>query len=141
MMKTLHSLDKDTIVFLTPCHATPYYSSLHAHKYMRFMDCSPPEFREQVYQANARDMEWMRIPGYDPHVSSERQYFEANPVKVVSSILSQGTTKPEIFVMFASTGQRIQPLLGDYTLYSRHHNCLLTFEENTDCLVDVYVRS
>lgn len=139
-MRTLHSLDKDTIVFLTPCHATPYYSSLHAHRYMRFMDCSPSEFRDKVYQMNKRDMDWIRIPGYDPLVSSERHYFEANPTKVVSSILSQGT-KPDIIVTFASIGYSIQPLLEEYTLYIRHKNCLLTFEENTDCLLDVYVRS
>ena len=30
-----------SILFLTPCHATPYYSSLHLEAKMRFFDCSP----------------------------------------------------------------------------------------------------
>ena len=139
-MKTLHALDKDKILFLTPCHATPYYSSLHADKYMRFMDCSPAEFRDKVYLANKEEMDWIRIPGYDSQESSERQYFEANPSKVLSLILSHGT-KPDVIVCFASISSVIEPLLDGYTRYARHRNCVLTFEENTDCLVDVYVRA
>ncbi|XP_078443491.1 alg9-like mannosyltransferase family isoform X2 [Wolffia australiana] len=29
------------ILFLTPCHATPYYSTLHRNVTMQFLDCSP----------------------------------------------------------------------------------------------------
>lgn len=31
----------ESILFLTPCHATPYYSMLHQNLPMRFLDCSP----------------------------------------------------------------------------------------------------
>lgn len=31
-----------SVLFLTPCHATPWYSHLHAPLPMRFLDCSPP---------------------------------------------------------------------------------------------------
>nr|GMC90353.1 GPI mannosyltransferase 3 [Ipomoea batatas] len=31
------------ILFLTPCHATPYYSTLHRNVPMRFLDCTPSE--------------------------------------------------------------------------------------------------
>jgi phosphatidylinositol glycan class B len=30
------------VLFLTPCHATPYYSHVHRNVSMRFLDCSPP---------------------------------------------------------------------------------------------------
>ncbi|CAA6675297.1 unnamed protein product [Spirodela intermedia] len=30
-----------SILFLTPCHATPYYSTLHEKVPMQFLDCSP----------------------------------------------------------------------------------------------------
>lgn len=30
-----------SILFLTPCHATPYYSMLHYNLPMQFLDCSP----------------------------------------------------------------------------------------------------
>ncbi|RVW88403.1 GPI mannosyltransferase 3 [Vitis vinifera] len=32
-----------SILFLMPCHATPYYSTLHHDLPMRFLDCSPSE--------------------------------------------------------------------------------------------------
>ncbi|GMY35497.1 GPI mannosyltransferase 3 isoform X2 [Fagus crenata] len=32
-----------SILFLMPCHATPYYSTLHRNLPMRFLDCSPSE--------------------------------------------------------------------------------------------------
>lgn len=31
----------DSILFLMPCHATPFYSTLHHNLPMRFLDCSP----------------------------------------------------------------------------------------------------
>ncbi|XP_076889169.1 mannosyltransferase APTG1-like [Bidens hawaiensis] len=34
-----------SILFLTPCHATPYYSTLHQNLPMRFLDCSPSEVK------------------------------------------------------------------------------------------------
>lgn len=33
----------ESIVFLTPCHALPYYSTLHHNLPMQFLDCSPSE--------------------------------------------------------------------------------------------------
>ncbi|KAM7472857.1 hypothetical protein LguiA_011040 [Lonicera macranthoides] len=35
----------ESILFLTPCHATPYYSMLHQNLPMRFLDCSPSEVK------------------------------------------------------------------------------------------------
>ncbi|KAL6980644.1 Mannosyltransferase aptg1 [Sarracenia purpurea var. burkii] len=31
------------VLFLMPCHATPYYSTMHRNLPMRFLDCSPSE--------------------------------------------------------------------------------------------------
>lgn len=30
-----------SVLFLTPCHATPYYSTLHENVPMRLLDCTP----------------------------------------------------------------------------------------------------
>ena len=35
-------------LFLTPCHATPWYSHLHRRLLMRFLDCSPPGWAPAV---------------------------------------------------------------------------------------------
>ncbi|OMO53082.1 GPI mannosyltransferase [Corchorus capsularis] len=32
-----------SVIFLMPCHATPYYSALHRNLPMRFLDCTPSE--------------------------------------------------------------------------------------------------
>ncbi|KAF3649801.1 putative E3 ubiquitin-protein ligase XBAT32-like [Capsicum annuum] len=32
-----------SVLFLTPCHATPYYSTLHRNLPMRFLDCTPSD--------------------------------------------------------------------------------------------------
>ncbi|KAK9275656.1 hypothetical protein L1049_022923 [Liquidambar formosana] len=46
----MHYLSKEAlnekvngVLFLMPCHATPYYSTLHRDLPMRFLDCSPSE--------------------------------------------------------------------------------------------------
>ena len=31
-----------SILFLMPCHSTPFYSHIHKNIHMRFLDCSPP---------------------------------------------------------------------------------------------------
>lgn len=42
-VRRLASSDPATsVLFLTPCHATPYYSHVHLPIPMRFLDCSPP---------------------------------------------------------------------------------------------------
>ncbi|XP_074264446.1 mannosyltransferase APTG1 isoform X1 [Silene latifolia] len=46
----MHYLSKEAqngevrgVLFLTPCHATPYYSALHQNLPMSFLDCTPSE--------------------------------------------------------------------------------------------------
>jgi phosphatidylinositol glycan class B len=36
-----HAQHVRNVLFLMPCHATPFYSSLHSNLPMRFLDCSP----------------------------------------------------------------------------------------------------
>ncbi|GAV56763.1 Glyco_transf_22 domain-containing protein [Cephalotus follicularis] len=45
LSKEAHNERVRSILFLMPCHATPYYSSLHRNLPMRFLDCSPREDR------------------------------------------------------------------------------------------------
>lgn len=40
------------VLFLTPCHATPYYSTLHQNIPMRFLDCSPSEMKGIVEESD-----------------------------------------------------------------------------------------
>uniref|UniRef100_A0A2P2JLG8 Mannosyltransferase n=1 Tax=Rhizophora mucronata TaxID=61149 RepID=A0A2P2JLG8_RHIMU len=45
LSKEAHNEKVKSILFLMPCHATPYYSALHYNLPMRFLDCSPSEER------------------------------------------------------------------------------------------------
>ncbi|KZV18039.1 GPI mannosyltransferase 3-like [Dorcoceras hygrometricum] len=40
------------ILFLTPCHATPYYSALHHNLPMRFLDCTPSKQRGMLDESD-----------------------------------------------------------------------------------------
>lgn len=150
VMNTIYEIHKQMsrptkVLFLTPCHATPYYSSLHEHIHMRFFDCSPRDYRKRVFEVNGEDMNWIQIPGYDMYRYSEREYFESNPTTVLSSILSKANQTdmiPGIIVLFASTHRQVQSVLHThytYHLYRRHSNCIITFEDSTECQIDVLV--
>ncbi|XP_033737188.1 GPI mannosyltransferase 3-like [Pecten maximus] len=56
VMKYLHdqSLDKTMdILFLTPCHSTPYYSYLHQNISMRMLTCEPNLYQKKNYTDEA----------------------------------------------------------------------------------------
>ncbi|KAK4369209.1 hypothetical protein RND71_013001 [Anisodus tanguticus] len=41
-----------SILFFTPCHATPYYSTLHRNLPMRFLDCTPSEEKRALDESD-----------------------------------------------------------------------------------------
>ncbi|KAL2611148.1 hypothetical protein R1flu_022840 [Riccia fluitans] len=42
----------DSVVFLMPCHSTPFYSALHRNISMRFLDCSPTDQPDYIVEAD-----------------------------------------------------------------------------------------
>ena len=107
------------VLFLTPCHATPYYASLHSPDIrMRFFDCSPEAYREQVYLANDEERSWMALPSL-PEGMSERAYFELEPEKVLSEALEAG--KPDVVVSFEDHVAAVEAHRG-YRQWKSHWN-------------------
>lgn len=49
VMESLRHGNNDSILFLTPCHTTPFYSYIHRPIFMRFFDCSPPGKRPAFF--------------------------------------------------------------------------------------------
>ena len=47
-----------SVLFLTPCHATPLYSHLHAPLPARFLDCSPLGWAPAVARLNSGNPAW-----------------------------------------------------------------------------------
>jgi hypothetical protein len=43
-----------SVLFLTPCHATPFYSHMHVNIPMDFFDCSPPGGPPVLNQISSR---------------------------------------------------------------------------------------
>ncbi|KAI8109069.1 hypothetical protein M9435_005485 [Picochlorum sp. BPE23] len=130
------------VLFLTPCHSTPYYSSLHRKIDMRFLDCSPTEFRSKVYEINKQERKWLPFPR-EGTISglSEREYFEKHPAGTLSSMLNSAVYLPDLVVSFSSTSREIEPVLqkNSYTLQKKLSNCLLTFEDSSECIIDIWV--
>ena len=107
------------VLFLTPCHSTPYYARLHTPDIrMRFFDCSPEAYRDPVYIANAEERSWLKLPDLPAGVS-ERAYFESDPDTVTAAALDAGT--PHVVVSFKDSGDAIEKH-GGYSLFKSHWN-------------------
>ncbi|KAK4490478.1 hypothetical protein RD792_001155 [Penstemon davidsonii] len=77
------------ILFLTPCHATPYYSTLHHNLPMRFLDCTPSE---------------------DKGVMDESDQFLMNPVGFATDF-ARNWSLPSYIVLFDSQEKILKEFL------------------------------
>ncbi|KAK4853917.1 hypothetical protein QYF36_016428 [Acer negundo] len=82
-----------SILFLMPCHATPYYSTLHRNLPMRFLDCSPRVEKE---------------------ILAESDRFMMDPVGFTSEIAKNGSL-PSHIVLFESEERPLKNLLISYS--------------------------
>ncbi|KAK8969474.1 Dol-P-Man:Man(7)GlcNAc(2)-PP-Dol alpha-1,6-mannosyltransferase [Platanthera guangdongensis] len=79
-----------SILFLMPCHSTPYYSSLHHNLPMRFLDCSPSGIKG---------------------VLDESDQFMINPTGFVSEMFRH-ISLPSHIVLFDSQERDLQEILS-----------------------------
>ncbi|XP_011018110.1 PREDICTED: GPI mannosyltransferase 3 isoform X1 [Populus euphratica] len=77
------------ILFLMPCHATPFYSTLHYDLPMRILDCSPSE---------------------EKGIPDESDHFMMDPVSFVSTLMTNGSL-PSHVVLFASEEKLLRDFL------------------------------
>lgn len=82
-----------SVLFLMPCHSTPYYSSLHSNLPMRILDCSPSDNKGYV---------------------DESDRFMSNPVGFVSTML-ENSSLPSHLVMFESEEKHLRELLVSHS--------------------------
>ncbi|XP_029935468.1 GPI alpha-1,2-mannosyltransferase 3 isoform X2 [Myripristis murdjan] len=69
---SLSAQPQPDVLFLMPCHSTPFYSHIHCPLRMRFLEC-PPDLGEEGYVDEAENffddpLQWLRISF--PHKSS-----------------------------------------------------------------------
>lgn len=106
-----------SVLFLTPCHFTPYYASLHVREIrMRFFDCSPEAYRSEVDRVNADERSWLRLPS-PPDGMSEREYFESDPDQVAAIALEIG--RPDVVVSLKGHSSLLS---HGYRLHWQHWN-------------------
>lgn len=84
-----------SILFLTPCHATPYYSTLHHNIPMRFLDCTPSE---------------------DKGIIDESDQFLNDPLGFAMK-LARNWTQPSHIVLFDSQEKPLKEFLVSHHYY------------------------
>ncbi|KAI9126033.1 hypothetical protein K1719_003451 [Acacia pycnantha] len=107
------------ILFLTPCHATPYYSMLHSNLPMQFLDCSPSE---------------------EKGVLDESDRFLMNPLAFVSEY-TKNWSQPSHIVLYDSEEQKLRNYLIslDYREESRFFNAHFKVDRDLQASIVVYV--
>lgn len=81
------------ILFLMPCHATPYFSTLHYDLPMRILDCSPSE---------------------EKGIPDESDHFMMDPVSFVSTLMTNGSL-PSHVVLFDSEEKLLRDFLTSHS--------------------------
>ncbi|KAI4344357.1 hypothetical protein L6164_011591 [Bauhinia variegata] len=109
-----------SILFLTPCHATPYYSMLHYNLPMQFLDCSPSE---------------------EKGVPDESDRFMMDPVAFVSEY-AKYWSQPSHIVLFDSEEQKLRNFLMslDYREEIRFFNAHFKVDRDLQASIVVYVQ-
>ncbi|XP_046419581.1 GPI mannosyltransferase 3-like [Neodiprion fabricii] len=101
LRQEISSADNDevNILFLTPCHVTPFYSHLHANITARFLTCEPNLYRQ------------------NDHVN-ETEVFFANPNLWLKQTYSntKDTEMPTHLVLFNALAPTIHQFLNKYRL-------------------------
>lgn len=83
-----------SVLFLMPCHSTPYYSTLHHDLPMRFLDCTPSANRATLVESDCFLM--------DPHAFA-------------LSMFKNSSTFPSHIVLFSSEEPYLHELLISYS--------------------------
>ncbi|XP_027331577.1 GPI mannosyltransferase 3 [Abrus precatorius] len=117
--EALHGKVK-SILFLTPCHATPYYSMLHHSLPMQFLDCTPSE---------------------EKGVPDESDRFLMDPVPFVSEY-AKNWSLPSHIVLFDSEEKKLRNFLisFDYREEKRFFNSHFKVDRDLQASIVVYVR-
>lgn len=136
-----------SVLFLTPCHATPYYSHVHAPLPMRFLDCSPPQHAAATAALNARAQAWLRLPERGDAlcggVASQRACFERDPPAYLQAVLDGNDLAawPRLLVGYAPLmeGRLSAPLAAaGYHLRRRLANCWVQTDDDAPCELQLW---
>nr|GEU33282.1 GPI mannosyltransferase 3 [Tanacetum cinerariifolium] len=106
-----------SILLLTPCHATPYYSTLHQNLPMRFLDCSPSEVKG---------------------IPDESDRFMMDPIGFASEF-AKNWSKPSHIILFESEEKHLKDFLLSQSFEERKRFFHAHFKVDRDLQASVVV--
>ncbi|KNC47061.1 GPI mannosyltransferase 3 [Thecamonas trahens ATCC 50062] len=125
-----------SVTFLTPCHATPFHSFVHAPNLtLRFLDCSPP-FAEDAYRTRG-------VLDFASYVD-EAEAFALDPAHWLEQHGDSIDDSPgALVVAFASIEPHIRPWLdsASYVESARHFHAHLAVDRGVQSELVVWKRS
>ena len=142
-----------SVLFLTPCHATPYSTHVHLGPSlpplpMRFLDCSPPEYAAATARLNRASQAWLWLPEGECEGApaglalSQRQCFERGPAAYLQRVLEgNAAAPPRLLVGYAALmGGRLGGTLRrwGYRLHSSLTNCWVQTDEDSPCQLQLW---
>ncbi|GAB4815394.1 hypothetical protein N2152v2_002440 [Parachlorella kessleri] len=132
-------------LFLTQCHATPWYSHVHAPIPMRFMDCSAPACQHDMAVSTGS----VAVAVVTPCLT-QQDLFKRAPAGFLQEVFSQNSRLPSAIVAYDD--QRLptsgcQPAVAvhgvlvraGYAVHKRISNCWWQTDGDTPCSIMMYV--
>ncbi|DBA74157.1 TPA: hypothetical protein ACH3X1_010956 [Trebouxia sp. C0004] len=115
------------VLFLTPCHATPYYSHVHYNITMDFLDCSPPGWSQATQCLNDPGCALSQIGGDTTADTNEWSKFKAAPLHFLIErweTVDECDT-PTHLVMFSDLVPALSRYVGGhgFSLHKTFFNC------------------
>lgn len=112
------------ILFLMPCHSTPYYSHIHANVTMRFLTCEPNFKNEQNYVDEADKF-------YEAPMKWIRSHLPVHPVSALPThVVLFDTLVPKISEFLSIYKEREILFHSDHLLSTRLGHNVLIYERN-----------
>lgn len=118
-----------SVLFLMPCHATPYYSTLHCNLPMWFLDCSPRSLYCPAGWIIFSTLSWCPLPSNrcwfgvlfnrEDKELDESDQFLIDPVGFTSEI-AKNRSLPSHVVLFSSEEKLLRDLLISYSYKEVH---------------------
>ncbi|KAJ3190186.1 hypothetical protein HDU85_000477 [Gaertneriomyces sp. JEL0708] len=127
------------IVFMMPCHSTPYYGHIHAQIPMRFLTCEPPVRGTQATYVDEADMFYQDPRGFIRNRFHEGQILD---YRTSNTNVSNSIQWPSHVVLFEALLPEVQDILVEkqYSECARFFNSYFHDDSRRKGDVVIYCR-
>jgi len=119
-----------TVLYLMPCHQTPFYSHVHQRVDMTFPDCSPEGWESRVWQLNTANFPSKGFANCLKKSLKTSEFFR-DPAHMLETVFD-ACQLPTYIVMFKSAAAKTQQLLeaNKYEISKKLFNAHFSVDEN-----------